>query len=396
MNDSKQNKGSGKPVKPYKDFPLHAHKAGQWVKTINGKRFYFGQWSNWKAALAKYEAEREFIRAHGVRPNSVAEITGGLTVADLCNHYLISKQSSVEAGRLSPRSFNDYKRTCEHLISVVTRDRTAATLTARDFTLVRQSLDKRLSNRSAGNEIGRIRMIFKFGVDQGLLDRLPIYGQDFSKPSRDVIRRDRQKQPKKLFSPAELQSIIKTAGQPLKAMILLGINSGMGNSDVARIEHRHIDFKTGWIDYPRWKTAVERRFPMWPETIKALKEAIKLRPEGGEPDQVFCTNKNRTNKGLSWFKEESSTNPITQAFRKVLDKLDIYRKGVNFYSLRHSFETYAGDENSDQVAIDAVMGHADESMSANYRESVADKRLKAVVDAVRNKVFAKQELNSGN
>ena len=52
------------------------------------------------------------------------------------------------------------------------------------------------------------------------------------------------------------------------------------------------------------------------------------------------------------------------------------------YLFRHIFRTVA-DETHDVPAIDVVMGHADNSMAAHYRETVADERLQAVVDHVR-------------
>ena len=54
----------------------------------------------------------------------------------------------------------------------------------------------------------------------------------------------------------------------------------------------------------------------------------------------------------------------------------------NFYTLRHNFETIAG-ESKDQVAVDSIMGHVDPSMGAAYREKISDARLRAVVDTVR-------------
>jgi hypothetical protein len=37
--------------------------------------------------------------------------------------------------------------------------------------------------------------------------------------------------------------------------------------------------------------------------------------------------------------------------------------------------------------VDAIMGHADESMAAQYREEIGDDRLQAVVAHVRNWLF---------
>lgn len=82
-------------------------------------------------------------------------------------------------------------------------------------------------------------------------------------------------------------------------------------------------------------------------------------------------------------------NPIDQVanqFAKLLKRLNLKRPGLNFYALRHGFETITG-ESRDQVAVSAVMGHADQSMAANYRERISDERLQAVVDAVHDWLF---------
>ena len=73
-------------------------------------------------------------------------------------------------------------------------------------------------------------------------------------------------------------------------------------------------------------------------------------------------------------------------FTELLKAKGIHRKGVGFYTLRHVFETVAGDA-KDQVAVDLIMGHLDPSMAANYRERIEDARLRAVVDHVRAWVF---------
>ena len=63
----------------------------------------------------------------------------------------------------------------------------------------------------------------------------------------------------------------------MKAMILRSINTGMNNSDLNNIKPDNIDLKTGWLDYPRHKTGIERLAKLWPETVEAVRDYLKAR-----------------------------------------------------------------------------------------------------------------------
>ena len=70
--------------------------------------------------------------------------------------------------------------------------------------------------------------------------------------------------------------------------------------------------------------------------------------------------------------------------------LEFHRPGLGFYALRHVFETVAGDSR-DQVAVDAIMGHARDDMASVYRERIDDSRLLAVTEHVRKWLFGSKE-----
>jgi integrase len=78
---------------------------------------------------------------------------------------------------------------------------------------------------------------------------------------------------------------------------------------------------------------------------------------------------------------------LAKEFGKLLRALKINgRTGLGFYTLRHTFRTIA-DEAKDQPAIDYIMGHEVPHMSAVYRETISDARLKAITDHVHAWLF---------
>ena len=61
-------------------------------------------------------------------------------------------------------------------------------------------------------------------------------------------------------------------------MILLGINCGLGNADCGSLCQKHLDLDGGWLNYPRPKTRIKRRCPLWRETVEAIRITINARP----------------------------------------------------------------------------------------------------------------------
>ena len=242
--------------------------------------------------------------------------------------------------------------------------------------------------------INRIRGIFKFGTEQRLLKQRMEFGQGFKRPSAKKLRQEKQaggRKNKKLFTRDEVLRLLEAADPQLKAMILLAVNTGLGNNDVALLRHGHID--GDWLDYPRPKTATDRRAKLWPETLQAIEAIDRRQPRDPKhADLVFLT---RT--GRPWVhsrekepgKVETTvyTNAVALRFGKLLRDLNINgRRGLGFYGLRHTYRTVA-DGALDQPAIALTMGHVDSSMAGQYREEIADERLERVSAHVHDWLF---------
>jgi integrase len=412
-------KAADRPKKPYPKFPLTPHPCGKWCKKIRGQMHYFGQWATRqngrlvrvegdgaKESEEAYNAVRDDLHA-GRTPRVQAD---GLTVGDLCNlcnRFLTSKLRKVEAEELTSRLFAEYKEVTDLLVKAFGSNRLVDDLVADDFAVLRSTMAKRWGPVRLGNSITRAKSVFKYGTDNGLIERAVHYGTEFKKPDKAVMRRHRAKSQPKMFEAEELRKLIDGAtvereekselvkpDLALRAMILLGINCGFGNTDCAALMFDDTDLDGGWIDFPRPKTGIARRCPLWPETVAALRSAIAVRPKpAGFPDcgRVFLTVRGNafiTHTAIEKTDDGKSTKGgfrkdlIGIQFGKLLDALDIHREGVGFYSLRHAFRTVA-DEARDQVAVDHIMGHTDGSMAAHYRERIDDSWLRAVVDHVR-------------
>jgi integrase len=373
-----------KPSKPYPEFPLYSHPAGYWAKKIRGRLHYFGRWEDPDGALDKYLEQKDDLHA-GRTPRPAHE---ALTVKDAVNAFLNEKKARAEAGELGERTWEQYKQATDLIIGAFGKPRRVADLGPEDFSALRKKMAQRWGPVRLGNVIQSVRSVFKFAFEAGLIDRPVRYGPSFKKPSAKVVRLHRAKQGAKLFTAAEIRRMIDGAGQPLMAMILLGINAGLGNTDCGRLPLSALDLESGWMTFPRVKTGVQRRCWLWPETVAAIKESLRHRPEPANAEAaklVFITRKFR----IGWERDAS----VTHETMKLLKRLGINgRKGLGFYTLRHVFRTVA-DEVKDQPAIDHIMGHVDDSMSGHYRERIDDRRLKAVSEHVKGWLFREEANN---
>lgn len=385
--EKSKNQKLDKPPKPYKDFPLSPHNSGKWQKKINGKTYYFGRWGStvggriqrldgdgWKGALALYTQQRDDLYAGGVpRMDETGEEQSKLK--DIANRFLTEKQRLLESGELSKRTFKEYKETCDRVIEAFGKNRTVSTLRPADFSSLRASIAEKWGPVRLGNEVGRIRGVFKYAYEADLIEKPIKFGPSFKKPNAKTLRQHRASQPEKFFEASEIQAMLAVASPVLKAMILLGVNCGFGPNDCGLLKKDAVNLETGFVDYARSKTGAVRRNPLWPETTVAIEAAMSPANE----EFVFVTAR-----GNPW--SDGNDQLVSEQMRLIMLKADCYVAGRGHYSLRHVLETVGG-EAKDQVALNALMGHIDGSMAATYRERISDKRLVAVTDSVRNWLF---------
>jgi integrase len=373
MTDSTGNSKAKRPRKP-KTLSFHKGR-GYWYKTIRGRRKYYESIENdptGQKSLEQWLATKDDPFAQVKRVQ-----TAGITLLEIVNAFLTFKENRVVTGELSQRMFDEYHSVCDQFFAVCDRGRVAANLDPSDFAKVRNELAKRYGVCGLTKRIQQLRTLFKFAYENALLDRPMRFGPEFAKPSAKQMREHRLQKGAQDYTADEIRRMVAKATPITKAMVLLGLNGALGNSDIADLPLSAVDIKSGWLDYPRAKTATHRRIPLWPETIDALKAVAETRPET-ESEMFFVSVR-----GQDFTDSARTGQRVTGYFRQVLKKIGI-EDGRGFYGLRRSFQTQA-EESGDIVAVQAIMGHipSERDMSARYRQRISDGRLKEAVEVVR-------------
>ncbi len=386
-----------KPSKPYPGFPLTPHPNGQWCKKIQGKIHFFGVWAHPMVALGNYTRQAADLHA-GRKPREL-DVHDKPSIKDIANSFLAMQKEKAERGLITPAWFDDCLRTVKDFVVFSGKNRPWDDLRPGDFGKYRMHLYDRYGVCAIDRAITVVRGMLKHAYESDLIDRPVKYGGQFKKPTLKEKRRSRSERDrangKRIFEPPQVRLMLEQAQGQLRAMILLGINGGFGNTDCAELPIAALDLDVAVIEYERPKTAVQRVVPLWPETVTALRAVSASRPKAKVSEYerlVFLTVF-----GNPWKKDivrivKDGTSAVgrqqalSAEFGKLLIRLGLKRPGVGFYALRHTFRTWA-DETKDQHAVHRIMGHAIPGMSGVYVEEIKLDRLRAVVDHVRGKVF---------
>ncbi len=391
--------------KPYPSFPLTPHQNGQYCKKIRGKLHYFGTVDDPDAALQEYRRWCDAL--HSGKATKVVR-SDAITVAELANRFLTAKDQKRDSGDIEAATFVEYHRDCERFIEFFGTDREVVSITRNDLAEFRTFLAIKANATTLNNRIGAARSILKFAYENELIDAPIRFGESFKRPERRLLRRAKAQAGRTHFHADEIRKMLQVSRPYLRAMILLGINCGLGNTDLGKLSSACIDLEQGRIDYPRVKTGIERRCPLWPETIQAICESNdviarwNVRRHKSAEGLLFVTRVGLpcvrtlyepTRKGKPHVVVHDSIKSMVQ---RVMKRAGITKPGLGFYGLRRSFETI-GSETGNKVAVDHIMGHAPLSsdMGAVYRQHVADEALRTVTEHVRQWLWAGQPPGGG-
>ncbi len=252
---------AAKPNKPYPEFPLTAHPKGQWCKKIRGKVHYFGRWEDPEGSVEKYKRQRTALES-GLEPDdeTITYDLSRLTVEALCNLFLDFKLNEVESGELAQPTYDNYQSFIRRILKELGRSKLVEDIRPSDFERLKRSFGKpkpqlskegkvirpakdSVSHKSIETIVSHCRAVFNWGAKNYYI-KVPmakLWGTKFDKPKRKTLRKERNARPQKTASRDEINRLVLHANPTMKAMILLGVNCGFGNTDVSCLEFSHLD-----------------------------------------------------------------------------------------------------------------------------------------------------------
>lgn len=410
-----------------------------WQKSIHGITVWI---ASHKQAPGGRDADRIFEQRLGLpdddprkirldEPRVAVSRAVDLSVKQIADAFLTRKLALLETLRLDQGTYDDYAEAIQCFADHVGADTRFCELIAHHFGTFADALSRRLGVYRRMRFVVNVRSMFKWagpppkGV--GLLPELPNYGSEFALPSRADVRRSRNarkiKFGPKRYTPAEVREqvngkvieiprkrtingkVVKDVQRrhrrpsvALKAKILLGLNAGFGNKDCAflpiSVVRPIVEGNAEWLDYARGKTGAERLAWLWPETRAALREwwekRQKLKAHAGTvklPGGVSLSFEELfflTSQGRPWI--HGKKDQIAMRHKALLTALG--QPGRGFRSLRRTCRTILA-ETGQELAIDLIMGHADDpgDMAKVYTVELLRDVVKSVCQHGRNRLL---------
>lgn len=394
---------------------------GYWCATVGGRKRGLG--GDRDAAEERLD---ELLQAdvEGRAPR------GPVTVADLYGEHVAHQHGRAEAGDIKPREFADVRRALDHFVAAVGEGALAAEVGPRQFTDYHRKLVATYGPDQVKKRVHAVRRMFEHAADLELVPHRANFGPEFRPSgSRQLAKakaRGRTVDRTPLRS-RQVRELVRSADQPLRAMILLAVNCAFGNTDCGlltldklhlRVE-RDADGKvtraTGHHDFRRPKNPlVDRRCPLWRSTVLALDEWLSLRekllaePTKGRNGKTRRSRVAAADRRLVFLTRECRAfvretvardangkiagvvthDAISGRFAKLAAAAGV---PSGFYRLRHTAITLMDQVGGGDVnACHRIRGHSLPGMSRVYVHRVESVRLRRVVRRMRARLFKRR------
>lgn len=297
------------------------------------------------------------------------------TIDHLIREYLAARQLRVESSQLSHASFSSDKYRLDGFKTFCSARKKSLLpeVLASEFLGEYKNSMLRLLKRhktSAINIKHRLRTVkamLLWAYDEDLIDRLPKKLKRYA----DVTL---PKPKPEFFSVAQVKALYEAATPQIQLWIILGLNCGFTQVDIASLTHDMIDLQKGTIRRDRQKTGVDSEHKLWPVTLRLLQEQMT---DASRSRQALLTHA-----GHPLIREEirpdgnpSKTDYVAHAFGALRKKVKI---DLPFKCFRKTGANMLAKKYQDMPwLVTLYLSHCDPTMRKHYTSRHSDELHKA-------------------
>jgi integrase len=276
----------------------------------------------------------------------------------------------------SPATFVSYQKILSSFVTGMgekaTRD--LSEITRRDLIEYRNDLAAKVSGSTVNQAIKTLKAFFKAAERDGYIQENPAEFVDLVKSTETEERRP--------FTIPEIQAVLSVADPEWQSLIKFGLYTGQRLGDLASLTWANVDLDREEIRLTTKKTGKRITIPLG----EALKAHILTLGTADSTDAPIhprandCLGTDGKVTGLSG----QFSNLLAQA--GLIQKRDHKSKGtggkratsvLSFHSLRHTAVSLLKDAGIPQAAVQELIGHDTEQMSAQYTHVGRESLLKA-------------------
>ncbi len=306
--------------------------------TVHGKRISGSTRTNNKT-LAKQIAESHKIDL--LRNQHDIKKSKRIALADLAEKFLSWSQSHK-------RSFQRDVSLVRHLLEFFGK-KELADISSLDVEAYKTHRIKFVSGSTVNREVACLKRMYNLAIQWGLAHENPAKGVTFFREPKKSFR---------WFSEDEIEKFLIVGDERIKAIFLIGINTGMRISELLSLKWSAIDFENDYVTVSESKTDEYRKVKMNAVVINVLKR-LKRRS-----DFIFA---HRNGKPFQC---------ISKAFKSTCRRAGI--EPATPHAMRHTFASHLMKRGVDPYTIMELGGWKSLEMVMRYSHLAPDHKQMAV------------------
>lgn len=293
-----------------------------------------------------------------------------IKLTELVEQYLVARRVDVETEKLSVAMYGQDKCKAEDFLAFAAEQ--GVTMASQitepllDFyrlvqfkLTAHEDAEHRISGETARKRLATVARVIRWGYKRRYVAEMP------RNLDREFAAVPVPEATPNYLSVDEVREVFLNASIRTRLYILLGLNCGYTQKEIATLEHAHVDWDTGVITRKRPKTSKPQVHRLWPSTLKLLKAEATPGPKGlvllGAKGNPLIVQEVRPDGMLR------HNDTIRLAYARVVKKLG--HKGLKwaFKTLRKTgCDLIAREYQKYPHVVDQYLAHGEKKMARHY------------------------------